>query len=144
MTNRPRRYPVSIGFGSALMFALAWPIDLWAAADSRGWTAASPPPVLVVLVGYGFVVAALLATGLVEGRAGIRALLRRFLIWRVGLPWYAVVLLGPAVADLVALPCTSSRAEPHPTSATRSPGRSSEMTRSACGRCFRSSSPSAS
>jgi uncharacterized protein len=101
MTNWLRRYPVSTGL--ALMFAFTWPIDLWAAADSRDWTTWSPPPVLVVLVGYGFVVAALVATGLVDGRAGIRALLRRFLVWRVGLLWYAVVLIGPAVLVLIAL-----------------------------------------
>jgi hypothetical protein len=36
-------------------------------------------------------------------RPGIRALLRRFLVWRVGLRWYTVVLIGPAVLVLVAL-----------------------------------------
>lgn len=101
MINWLRRYPVSTGF--ALMFALTWPIDLWAAAYSRGWTDVSPPALLPVLVGYGFVVAALVATGLLDGPAGIRALLRRFLVWRVGGRWYAVVLLGPAVVVLVAL-----------------------------------------
>ena len=30
------RHAVSAGF--VLMFAFTWPIDLWAAADSRGWT----------------------------------------------------------------------------------------------------------
>ena len=48
-------------------------------------------------------VAALVATGIVDGRAGIRTLLRRFLIWRVGLRWYVVVLLGAAVVDLTAI-----------------------------------------
>ena len=96
-----RRHPVLGGF--ILMFACTWPIDLWAAADSHGWTALHIPPVLQLLVGYGFVVAALIATGVVDGRAGIRTLLRRFLIWRVGLRWYAVVLLGFAVVDLTAI-----------------------------------------
>jgi uncharacterized protein len=96
-----RRHPVLGGF--ILMFACTWPIDLWAAADLHGWTALHIPPVLQLLVGYGFVVAALIATGVVDGRAGIRTLLRRFLIWRVGLRWYAVVLLGFAVVDLTAI-----------------------------------------
>src|SRR3954453_867075 len=96
-----RRHPVLGGF--ILMFACTWPIDLWEAADSHGWTALHIPPVLQLLVGYGFVVAALIATGIVDGRPGVRTLLRRFLIWRVGLRWYAVVLLGFAVVDLTAI-----------------------------------------
>jgi uncharacterized protein len=42
-------------------------------------------------------------TGIISGWAGIRALLRQFLVWRVGLPWYGVVLLGAAVIDLAAI-----------------------------------------
>jgi hypothetical protein len=39
----------------------------------------------------------------VEGRGGVRELLRRFLIWRVGIQWWAFALLFgivPAVAGL--------------------------------------------
>ncbi len=101
MSNVLRRYPVLAGF--VVMFALTWPIDLWAAAASHGWTGVPIPPILALLVGYGFVVAAVLMTGILDGWAGIRALLGRFLIWRVGLVWFAVVLLGPALVDLLAL-----------------------------------------
>lgn len=96
-----KRYPVSAGF--VLMFAFTWPIDLWAAADSHGWTSVSIPPILPLLVGYGFVAASLAMTGVVDGRAGIRSLLGRFLIWRIGLWWYAVVLLGAPLVDLAAI-----------------------------------------
>lgn len=96
-----RDHAVTAGF--VLMFAFTWPIDLWAAADSHGWTPESIPPVLPLLVGYGFVAAALLMTGLVDGRAGIRRLLRQFLVWRIGLLWYAVVLLGAPAVDLAAI-----------------------------------------
>jgi membrane protease YdiL (CAAX protease family) len=96
-----RRHPVFGGF--ALMFACTWPIDLWAAAASHGWTSVRIPPVLPVLVGYGFVVAAVVATAIVDGRYGVRTLLRRFLIWRAGLWWYGVILLGPAAVDLAAI-----------------------------------------
>lgn len=100
LTSRLRRYPVICGF--ALMFVCTWPVDLWAAASSRGWV--SPiPPVLPLLVGYGFVVAALSMTAILDGRAGVGALLRRFLIWRVGARWYVVVLLGPVVVDLAGI-----------------------------------------
>ena len=61
------------------------------------------PAVLPILVGYGFVVAALVMTAIVDGRAGVGALLRRFLVWRVGVLWYVVVLAGPFVVDLAGI-----------------------------------------
>jgi membrane protease YdiL (CAAX protease family) len=97
-----KRYPVLAGF--ILMFACTWPIDLWAAANSHGLLLSLPiPPILPLFVGYGFVVASLIMTGIISGWAGIRALLRQFLVWRVGLPWYGVVLFGFAVIDLAAI-----------------------------------------
>jgi len=40
-------------------------------------------------------------TGVTEGRAGIGRLLRRFVLWRVGLGWYLFVLVGiPAILVL--------------------------------------------
>jgi uncharacterized protein len=96
-----KRHPVSAGF--VLMFAFTWPVDLWAAADSHGWTSVSIWPILPLLVGYGFVAASLVMTGVLDGRAGIRRLLRQFLVWRIGLLWYAVVLLGAPVVDLAAI-----------------------------------------
>ena len=96
-----KRHPVSAGF--VLMFAFTWPIDLWAAADSHGWTSVSIPPILPLLVGYGFVAASLVMTGVIDGLAGIRCLLGQFLIWRIGLLWYAVVLLGAPALDLAAI-----------------------------------------
>lgn len=95
------RHAVSAGF--VLMFAFTWPIDLWAAADSHGWTSVRIWPVLPLLVGYGFVAASLVMTGVLDGRAGIARLLRQFLVWRFGLLWYAIVLLGAPVVDLAAI-----------------------------------------
>jgi membrane protease YdiL (CAAX protease family) len=43
---------------------------------------------------YGPLLAALLLTGLLEGRAGIKSLCSRVVQWRVGMVWYAVALLG--------------------------------------------------
>src|SRR5215204_7000620 len=41
---------------------------------------------------------AFIMTGATEGRDGIRRLLRRTVLWRVGFRWYAFVLLGiPAI-----------------------------------------------
>lgn len=88
--------------GFILMFLFTWPLDLGAAAQSRGWLDLDILSTLALLVGYGFVAAALVMTGITAGKAGLIALLRRFLIWRVGLGWYVVVLLGPAALSLIA------------------------------------------
>jgi membrane protease YdiL (CAAX protease family) len=72
-----KRHSLSIGL--ALMFALTWP--LYAK--------------LGLFVGYGLAAACLIVTALTRGTAGIMALLRRFLLWRVAAKWYAVVLALP-------------------------------------------------
>lgn len=89
--------------GIILMFALTWSIDLALAAESRGLLPFNIPLVIALSVGYGFVVATLLMTGLLSGKRGIVALLRRYLIWRVGFGWYLVVLLLPALIYLAAI-----------------------------------------
>jgi uncharacterized protein len=95
------RYPIVVGF--ILMFVLTWPLDLGLAAQSRGLLPFHIPPILGLFVGYGFVAASLMMSGIVSGKAGITALLRRLLIWRVGLPWYGVVLFGFAAINLLAI-----------------------------------------
>ncbi len=49
----------------------------------------------------GPTLAAFFMTGTTEGRAGIRRLLRRYVLWRVSLWWYLVVLIGPPVIILL-------------------------------------------
>jgi membrane protease YdiL (CAAX protease family) len=46
--------------------------------------------------------AAFVVTGATEGREGIRRLLRLYVLWRVGLRWYLVVLFGPPLVILLA------------------------------------------
>jgi membrane protease YdiL (CAAX protease family) len=77
----------SLAMGIVLMFALTWPF--YAA--------------LGLFVGYGLALAALIVTSLTLGREGVGELLRRFLIWRVGVQWYLVILLGPAILALAAI-----------------------------------------
>jgi uncharacterized protein len=53
---------------------------------------------------FGPPLAALLVTGLVEGRDGTHAFLRRWVQWRVGARWYVLALVGlPALGLLVGL-----------------------------------------
>src|ERR671913_1799225 len=58
------------------------------------WT--SPVSVFV-----GPFLAAFVMTGATEGRAGVRRLLRRFVLWRVGFRWYVFAFVGiPVIAVL--------------------------------------------
>jgi membrane protease YdiL (CAAX protease family) len=55
----------------------------------------------------GPTLSAFIMTGVTEGRAGVRRLMRRIVLWRVGFRWYLFVLLGiPAIilVSTVAVP----------------------------------------
>jgi len=87
--------------GLVLIFALTWPIDLARAAQSHERLPFHVPEFLGLLVGYGVAGGAVLAMAFASGWSGMRALLARLLIWRVGIAWYVVALLGPwALAGL--------------------------------------------
>lgn len=75
-----------------LSWLLWWPMA--ATGESRP---------LLALGSFGPTVAALLLTGLVEGRAGLRRLLRPLFIWRVHWGWYLFSFLGTAAVTLAAL-----------------------------------------
>ena len=54
-----------------------------------------------VSVFAGPFLAAFVMTGVTEGRAGVRRLLRRFVLWRVGFRWYLFAFVGiPVIAVL--------------------------------------------
>jgi uncharacterized protein len=57
--------------------------------------------VSAVWVFLGPTLAAFVVTGVIGGRAGIRRLLSRYVLWRVGLRWYLVVLAGPPAVMLL-------------------------------------------
>lgn len=59
--------------------------------------------------------AALLVTALISGKAGIHALLRPLIHWRVGLRWYAVALLLPPALSLAAVSLNVLLGAPPPT-----------------------------
>jgi membrane protease YdiL (CAAX protease family) len=93
----------ALPIGIVLMFVLTWTIDLALAAESRGLLGFNIPLVVALSLGYGFVVATLLMTGLLQGKSGIVALLKRYLIWRVGIAWYLAALLLPTLIYLTAI-----------------------------------------
>jgi len=71
-----------------LLFALAWSVLIPQALYSQGLLSAPLPAFLEILTGWAPGIAAVVVTTIVMGRAGVRELLRRFLVWRVGVQWY--------------------------------------------------------
>ena len=75
-----------------LTLAFAWPGLIWEALYSQGLVASQSPLVLSLLIGWVPGIAAVVVSAIIAGRVGVRDLLRRFLVWRVGVVWYAVAL----------------------------------------------------
>jgi len=67
-----RRWPITTFY--LLTLAVSWPLGFL-------------PP--------GPSIAAIAVTALIDGRSGVGALLRRVTVWRVGVGWYLVAILGP-------------------------------------------------
>jgi membrane protease YdiL (CAAX protease family) len=94
------RHPLSAYF--ALTFALSWGLVLPMTLSRNIGVGLLPYDLpdalgiaLYLLASFvGPTVAALVVTGLTEGRAGVWALLRRTVQWRVGPQWYLVALLA--------------------------------------------------
>ena len=84
----------SLVIGIILMFALTWPIDL----ANSGIVPIQFPFIVYLFLGWGFIFASVIMTGLTLGKDGVVALLKRYLQWRVGWQWYlAPFLLAPAL-----------------------------------------------
>jgi membrane protease YdiL (CAAX protease family) len=81
-----------------LVYLLEWVVLVPHAADARGLISfhGTAAAVLGLLSGWGPGLAAIIVTGLVAGRSGVRDLLRRYLIWRVNVGWYLLALFGTA------------------------------------------------
>ena len=73
-----------------IMFSLAWSVMIPQSLYSQGILSTPIPEFLEILIGWSPAIASILVSAVVAGRAGVRELLGRFLIWRVGLRWYLV------------------------------------------------------
>jgi membrane protease YdiL (CAAX protease family) len=93
------RYPLTSFF--VMAYAFSWIVwSPWVLGkDGAG---VLPIQIPQTVVGYlnatailcGPTVAALIMTGTIEGRAGVRTLLGRLVLWRVGIRWYLFALVG--------------------------------------------------
>ncbi|HJR81654.1 MAG TPA: CPBP family intramembrane glutamic endopeptidase [Anaerolineales bacterium] len=84
----------------AFLFALAWAVMVPQALYSQGIISAPLPLWLEILTGWAPGIAAVSVAAIASGRAGVRDLLGRFRIWRVGVQWYLVSLFALAALIL--------------------------------------------
>src|SRR6266508_6178572 len=96
-----RRYPLTAFF--LLAYALSWPYMIVDALGSHGLLPFRLPMLLWIPGGYGPTFAALIVTGTLDGKTGMRALLGRLLLWRVVWPWYAVALFGAVIMSFITM-----------------------------------------
>lgn len=73
-----------------IMFTIAWSVMIPQALFSQGIISVQLPEILEIFTGWSPAIAALIVSGILAGRSGIREVFGRFLIWRVGFRWYLV------------------------------------------------------
>ena len=83
-----------------IMFTIAWSIMIPQALYSQGILSTPLPGFLEILTGWTPAIAAIIVSAVLAGRSGVRALFGRFLIWKVGAPWY---LIGTFLLALIIL-----------------------------------------
>jgi uncharacterized protein len=83
-----------------LAYAIAWSVIL-GVAGSKGYRAdrLQLPDIMLIFSGMliGPSLAGIILTAVVDGKTGLRSLFSRMGQWRVGVRWYAVVLLFPVL-----------------------------------------------
>lgn len=90
-----RRHELAFFF--ALVFLLTWPLQIIDALGSHGVLSFRIPFWMqLIIVAYMPSVAAVIVAVIAEGRAGLRELLCKLLMWRVGVRWYVFAIFGYA------------------------------------------------
>ena len=102
------RHPLLFFF--IIAFAGTWLVELLYVLSEDGagllpFSSPLRPGIMIALsVFTGPFLAAFIMTGITEGRIGIRRLLRRLVLWRVGIRWYLFALIGiPVIFVLSAI-----------------------------------------
>ncbi len=95
------KYPLAIFF--LLVLGLTWPFMIWDALASHNILPFRLPIPVMLIQSYMPTLAAVIVIGLIQGRAGIRALFRKLLIGRVGLRWYIFAIFGMAATSIAAI-----------------------------------------
>ena len=103
-----QRYPlltfIALAFGLPWLFEIPDTLGSWGLIPFRIPTTGVGIVVAILVGAYGPTWAALIVTAATRGKAGIRTLLRRLLVWRVSIGWYAVALFLPALLFFLPAP----------------------------------------
>jgi membrane protease YdiL (CAAX protease family) len=97
-----RRHPLAAFF--VLAYVISWVVSLFAAHGVLPFTV--PPAVSLsagLLYHFGPALAGIILAARLDGRAGVRGLLRPLGQWRVGVQWYLFITLYPLVLRLAAV-----------------------------------------
>src|SRR5438067_505474 len=86
-----------------LVFVLTWMFQIPWIVSTEGWLPFEFPFPLLFVMGWMPGLAAIIVTGATSGRAGVRSLLGRILIWRIGFKWYLFPIFGSAALWTAAL-----------------------------------------
>ena len=100
-SNPAKRHSLVLFF--VLAYALSWAVEIPLALRARGLIAAPIPWSLHYLAAYGPLLAAIIVTGLTDGREGLKALWGRMFKWRVRPVWWLVALAPLVLYALLAL-----------------------------------------
>ncbi len=96
-----RRQPLLAYF--FLAYFLAWIFWVPVLASTRGWIPFNIPIELYWLAGPSAISAGVIMTYVDGGKAGLKDLLRRMLLWKFDITWYILILLLPIFIRLVTL-----------------------------------------
>jgi membrane protease YdiL (CAAX protease family) len=100
-----KRHPLISYF--VIAYGLAWAIEVPLALSANGVLPKLPTPIAALVIAaatFAPAAAAFIMTGVLDGKPGVVRLLRRLVLWRVGIQWYVIVLVGiPVIALLAAL-----------------------------------------
>lgn len=91
-----------------LTLVLTWPFLISDALGSRANPPSRLPIPIMIIMAYQPTLAAVIVSWVVSGGEGVKKLLRRILVWRVGIVWYFIVIFG--VALLLVLPVLIAKA----------------------------------
>jgi membrane protease YdiL (CAAX protease family) len=100
-SNPAKRHSLLMFF--ILAYVLSWAVEIPLALRAQGLLAARIPWTLHYLAAYGPMLAAIIVTGLTDGREGLKALWGRMVKWRVRPVWWLVALAPLALYVLVAV-----------------------------------------
>lgn len=101
MVSLARKHPLFAYF--VLAYAITWMLVSPLALEGLGLTGELVPPSWHVLGALGPVSAAFAVTAMVDGKAGVRELVRRMALWRVGRTWFSLAVFSPFLLFVVAV-----------------------------------------